>query len=38
MKPGLLYKVTKESTDGTLTTDCIIKLEKEGNSPVKKSL
>ena len=31
MKPRLLYRVTKESTDGTLTTDCIIKLEKDGN-------
>ena len=31
MKPDLLYKVTKESSDGTFTTDCIVKLEKEGS-------
>lgn len=31
MKPDLLYKVIKESSDGTLTTDCVVKLEKEGS-------
>ena len=31
MKPELLYKITKESTDGTYDTDCIIKLGKDGS-------